>query len=149
MTFKPVIIVGFLCVFANALTAQVEKKVYQTLALSDTTEQINFNFPDNCEVISWKQEGKIMIETVVSMEINSKEVVNSLVQCGRYTIVADDNPSTFVKTLKFAAVRPTIKNVKGEAIKEKVTLRVYLPEGFSFGDSVACKSESEVLVAKQ
>ena len=86
MKFKLITIISLLCVLSNTLSAQVQKAVYQTLNVSDSTEQINFNFPDSCEVISWRQDGKIMIETTVNMEINSKEVINTLAQDGRYAV---------------------------------------------------------------
>lgn len=132
---------------SNVLTAQVEKSVYQTMDIGDITKQINFNFPDSCEIVLWKNEGKIMFETCARMETNNIEILNMLIKEGRYNIVEDSN--SIVKTIKFATMRPIIKNPEGKIIKEKAFVRVYVPEEFMIKNAIAYKFDKELLVANK
>ena len=132
---------------SNVLTAQVEKSVYQTMDIGDITKQINFNFPDSCEIVLWKNEGKIMFETCARMETNNAEILNMLIKEGRYNIVEDSN--SIVKTIKFATMRPIIKNPEGKIIKEKAFVRVYVPEEFMIKNAIAYKFDKELLVANK
>ena len=113
MKFSFILSIYFLPFFTNPLLAQVDKTVYQTMDIGDSTKQINFNFSESFEIVYWKQEGKIMFETAAHVEIGSREVVNTLVSSGRYTIVFGN--SGLQKNITFAARQP-IKGVQGNVI---------------------------------
>lgn len=140
-------IVIFLFFLSTVLTAQVEKSTYQTMDISDVTKQINFDFPDSCEIVLWKNEGKMMFETCAYMETGNVEILNMLIKEGRYNIVEDSN--SIVKTIKFATMRPIIKNPQGKIIKEKAFVRVYVPEDFMIKNTIVYKFDKELLVANK
>lgn len=139
--------VCLLCHLLNPLVAQVQKNVYQTIDISDSTKQINFNFSDTYEIVLWNHESKIMFETVVSLELNNSELLNLFIKEGRYNIVEDSN--TVVKTIKSAIQRPIIKNPQGKIYNETVAIRIYVPEDFLMKKSIAYKKEKELLVAEK
>ena len=141
-SFSIVILLSFL---SNVLTAQVEKSIYQTMDISDVTKQINFDFPDSCEIVLWKSEGKMMFETCVSIETSNAEILNMFIKEERYNIVEDSN--SIVKTIKFATMRPIIKNSQSKIIKEKVFVRVYVPEEFMVKNTIVYKIDTELLGA--
>ena len=143
-SFSIVILLSFL---SNVLTAQVEKSLYQTMDISDVTKQINFDFPDSCEIVLWKNEGKIMFETCLFMETSNAEILNMLIKEGRYNIVEDSN--SIIKTIKFATMRPIIKNSQSKIIKEKVFVRVYVPEEFIVKNTIVYKFDKELLEANK
>ena len=143
-SFSIVILLSFL---SNVLTAQVEKSLYQTMDISDVTKQINFDFPDSCEIVLWKNEGKIMFETCLFMETSNAEILNMLIKEGRYNIVEDSN--NIIKTIKFATMRPIIKNSQSKIIKEKVFVRVYVPEEFIVKNTIVYKFDKELLEANK
>ena len=141
-SFSIVILLSFL---SNVLTAQVERSIYQTMDISDVTKQINFDFPDSCEIILWKNEETMMFETCVSMETSNAEILNMFIKEERYNIVEDSN--SIVKTIKFATMRPIIKNSQSKIIKEKVFVRVYVPEEFMVKNTIVYKIDTELLGA--
>ena len=141
-SFSIVILLSFL---SNVLTAQVVKSIYQTMDISDVTKQINFDFPDSCEIVLWKCEGKMMFETCVSIETSNAEILNLFIKEERYNIVEDSN--SIVKTIKFATMRPIIKNSQSKIIKEKVLVRVYVPEEFMVKNTIVYKIDTELLGA--
>lgn len=143
-SFSIVILLSFL---SNVLTAQVEKSLYQTMDISDVTKQINFDFPDSCEIVLWKNEGKIMFETCLFMETSNAEILNMLIKEGRYNIVEDSN--SIIKTIKFATMRPIIKNSQSKIINEKVFVRVYVPEEFIVKNTIVYKFDKELLEANK
>ena len=145
MKFNPIMFVSLLFYLSNPLVAQVQKTVYQTIEISDSTKQINFNFSDAYEIVVWHHESKIMFETVASFELNNSELLNLFIKEGRYNIIEDSN--TVVKTLKSAIQRPIIKNPQGKIYKETVAIRIYLPNDFLMKKSFAYKKEKELLVA--
>ena len=141
-SFSIVILLSFL---SNVLTAQVVKSIYQTMDISDVTKQINFDFPDSCDIVLWKSEGKMMFETCVFMETSNAEILNMFIKEERYNIVEDSN--SIVKTIKFATMRPIIKNSQSKIIKEKVFVRVYVPEEFMVKNTIVYKIDTELLGA--
>ena len=143
-SFSILILLSFL---SNVLTAQVEKSLYQTMDISDVTKQINFDFPDSCEIVLWKNEGKIMFETCLFMETSNAEILNMLIKEGRYNIVEDSN--NIIKTIKFATMRPIIKNSQSKIIKEKVFVRVYVPEEFIVKNTIVYKFDKELFEANK
>lgn len=143
-SFSIVILLSFL---STVLTAQIERSIYQTMDISDVTKQINFDFPDSCEIVLWKHEGKMMIETCVSMEVSNAEILNMFVKEERYKIVEDS--SSIVKTIKFATLRPILKNAQSNIINEKVFVRVYVPEAFMVKNNSVYKIDHETLVANK
>ena len=143
-SFSIVILLSFL---SNVLTAQVVKSIYQTMDISDVTKQINFDFPDSCEIVLWKSEGKMMFETCVFMETSNAEILNMFIKEERYNIVEDSN--SIVKTIKFATIRPIIKNSQSKIIKEKVFVRVYVPEEFMVKNTIVYKFDKELLEANK
>ena len=143
-SFSIVILLSFL---SSVLTAQVVKSIYQTMDISDVTKQINFDFPDSCEIVLWKSEGKMMFETCVFMETSNAEILNMFIKEERYNIVEDSN--SIVKTIKFATMRPIIKNSQSKIIKEKVFVRVYVPEEFMVKNTIVYKFDKELLEANK
>ena len=143
-SFSIVILLSFL---SSVLTAQVVKSIYQTMDISDVTKQINFDFPDSCEIVLWKSEGKMMFETCVFMETSNAEILNIFIKEERYNIVEDSN--SIVKTIKFATMRPIIKNSQSKIIKEKVFVRVYVPEEFMVKNTIVYKFDKELLEANK
>lgn len=139
-SFSILILLSFL---SNKLTAQVERSIYQTMDISDVTKQINFDFPDSCEIVLWKKEGTIMFETCVSIETSNAEILNMFINEERYNIVEDSN--SIVKTIKFATMRPIIKNSQSKIIKEKVFVRVYVPEEFMVKNTIAYRMDNALL----
>ena len=143
-SFSILILLSFL---SNVLTAQVERSIYQTMDISDVTKQINFEFPDSCEIVIWKSEGKMMFETCVSMVTSNAEILNMFIKEERYNIVEDSN--SIVKTIKFATIRPIIKNSQSKIINEKVFVRVYVPEEFVVKNTIIYKFDKELFEANK
>ena len=143
MKFPLILLISFLPFLTNPLVAQVDKKIYQTMDIGDSTKQINFDFSEGFDIVFWKQESKIMFETAAHVEINSREIVNKLVADGRYTLISDNNGT--VKTIKFISRIP-IKGVQGNVLNESLFTRVYIPEDFIVKNSVAYKTDNLILV---
>ncbi len=145
MKFNPIIFVSLLFYLSNPLVAQVQKTIYQTIDIHDSTKQINFNFSDAFEIVHWNHDSKIMFETVVRFELNNSELLNSFIEENRYNIVEDSN--MVVKTIKSAIQRPIFKNPQGKIYKETVVMRIYVPEDFIIEKSIAYKKEKELWIA--
>ena len=147
MNFKYVISLCLACMVSICVSAQVEKKVYQTLVINDSTKQIYFNFSDSCIITYWKQEDKIMVETFVLMGVKNEEIITNLANEGRYSIVSENRTS--VNTLKFAAKRPVLKKPKGGVIPENIVVHIYLPESFELKNEVAYRIATEIMMARK
>ena len=147
MNFKYIISLCLVCMVSIRVSAQVEKKIYQTLVINDSTKQIYFNFSDSCIITYWKQEDKIMVETFVLMGVKNEEIITNLANEGRYSIVSESRTS--VNTLKFAAKRPVLKKPKGGVILENVVVHIYLPESFELKNEVAYRTATEIMMARK
>ena len=113
----------------NTLCAQVEKVIYQSLMVSDSTMQIEFDVADVHEIIPWHHEGRVMIETTTRLDGANMDLLGLFISEGRYKIVSDE---VFpVTTMRYAHPnRHLVKNHRGEICKETVTMKIYIPEGF-------------------
>lgn len=128
----------FVSTTISTLTAQVEKTIYQSLMVSDSTMQIEFDIPDPHEVIPWHHEGRVMIEVSARLDGSNMDVLKILINEGRYTLVSDNLFP--VTTMHFKHTnRPAIKTAQGESCKETVTIRIYIPEGFVLKKNVEPK----------
>ncbi len=112
-----------------SLSAQVERVVYQSFFVSDSTMQIEFDIADIHEVIPWHHESKVMVEINVKLDGCGSEIVGILIREGRYNLALDNlYPVTTMRYL--SPSRSLVKNGRGELCHETVTLRIYIPEGF-------------------
>lgn len=119
----------FLLLSTYSLSAQVERVVYQSLLVSDSTMQIEFDISDTYEVIPWHHESKVMVEVTTKLDGCGTEVVGILIREGRYNVVL--NNLYPITTMRYVSpYRSLIKNGRGESCQESVTVRIYIPEGF-------------------
>lgn len=119
----------FVLFSAASLSAQVERVVYQSLIVSDSTMQIEFDISDPHEVIPWHHESKVMVEVTTKLDGCGTEVIAILIGEGRYNVVLNDLYP--VTTMRYVSpYRSLVKNGRGELCNETVTMRIYIPEGF-------------------
>lgn len=107
--------------------SQVEKVIYQSVNIPDSTEQFHFDIADPHEIISW-QGNQIMIETTARFDGGTTELLKILIQEGRYVLKIDNKfPLTVVQPAIFP--RSSVKR-NSVVCNETIFYRIYVPEEF-------------------
>jgi hypothetical protein len=135
----------FLTLYTN-LTAQVEKVYYQSMIVSDSTMQLEFDIDDPHEVIPWNHEGRVMIEVSTRLDGANMDILSYIIKQGRYAVALDEKYP--VTTMRYVnKIRPAIKH-KGEMCQETVTMKIYIPIGFTTRKPVEVENPSLTTLPK-
>lgn len=139
MKIKFTLFVLCLTLYTN-LTAQVEKVYYQSMIVSDSTMQLEFDIDDPHEVIPWNHEGRVMIEVTTRLDGANMDILGYIIKQGRYAVALDENYP--VTTMRYVNnTRPAIKN-RGELCQETVHMKIYIPIGFTTRKPVEVENAS-------
>ncbi len=107
--------------------SQVEKVIYQSVNIPDSTEQFHFDIADPHEIISW-QGNQIMIETTARFDGGTTEILKILIEEGRYVLKMDNKfPLTIIQPVTFP--RTGVKR-NSVVCNETIFYRIYVPEEF-------------------
>jgi hypothetical protein len=137
----------FLLFNISSLNAQVEQTIYQSLVVSDSTMQLEFDIADANEVIPWHHESQVMIELKIRLDGGNMTTLGMLIKDGRYNLTLDNlYPVTTMRLIN--PRRSLIKNGRNEPCVETVSMRIYIPEGFIVKKNIDPKPAELPTVAK-
>jgi hypothetical protein len=136
------------CSFSN-LSAQVERVLYQTFLLHDSTDNITLNMKDNCEVIPWHHDRDVMIESTVEIKGGSMDLLKNFLKEGRYLVKPKLELPAIVFELAFDKTKRETLKLNGRTCDEIVTHRIYVPDDYvKISEFVYSRKPEQILVTK-
>jgi hypothetical protein len=144
-----VMVVTLLMFSFSTLLAQVERVLYQTFLLNDSTDNITFNMKDNYEVITWHHDKDVMIESTVEIKGGSMDLLKNFVNDGRYLVQPKLELPVTVFQLAFDKTKRETLKLNGRICDEIVYHRIYLPDDYvKISDNVYSRKTESILVTK-
>jgi hypothetical protein len=143
------IVTTFLMCSISSLFAQVERVLYQTFFLHDSTDNITLNMKDNYEVIAWNHDKDVMIESTVEIKGGSMDLLKNFINDGRYLVQPKlELPATVFQLILDKPKRETLK-LNGRICDEIVSHRIYVPVDYvKISDTVYSRKTEPILVTK-
>jgi hypothetical protein len=142
-------IITLLMMPLSNLSAQVERVLYQTFYLHDSTDNITLNMKDNFEVIPWHHDKDVMIESTIGIKGGSMDLLRNFINEGRYLVKPKfEQPSTIFQLVVEKSKRETLK-LNGRDCEEFVTHRIYIPDDYvKVSDTLYSRKTEPILVTK-
>jgi hypothetical protein len=112
--------------------AQMERTIYHVFEV-DSVRSVDLNLAGIYEVAAWAGNS-ILVETNVQLWHASPEIMQYLIEKGRYDVVADtlSDVSRTIRTKE--PNRKPLKNREGVECVEIATARVFVPDTFVVSD---------------
>jgi hypothetical protein len=133
----------------SSLSAQVERVLYQTFNLQDSTDNITINMKDNYEVIVWHHEKDVMVESTVEIRGGSMDLLKNFINEGRYLVQPKLDSSTTIMQLALDKEKRETLKLRGRTCEEVVSHRIYLPiEYVKTSDTTYSRKTEPILVTK-
>jgi hypothetical protein len=144
-----VMLITLLMLPISNLSSQVERVLYQTFYLHDSTDNITLNMKDNYEVIAWHHDKDVMIESTIEIKGGSMDLLKNFIKDGRYLVKPKlELPSTLFQLALDKTKRETLK-LNGRACEEIVFHRIYLPDDYvKVSDTLYSRKIEPILVTK-
>jgi hypothetical protein len=132
------------------LSAQVERVLYQTFYLHDSTDNITLNMKDNYEIIVWHHEKDVMVESTVEIKGGSMDLLKNFINEGRYLVKPKLELPATVFELAFDKTKREALKLNGRTCDELVSHRIYIPEDYiKVSENVYSRKTTEpILVTK-
>jgi hypothetical protein len=135
--------------FTHSVSAQVERVVYQTFVIQESSENLNFNIKDNYEIIGWNHENDIMIESTIQLKGGSMDLLKTFINEGRYLIVPKPDSVETIVQLNMPKDKRQILKLHDKELEEIVTHRIYIPiEFLKVSDELYSRKTETILVTK-
>jgi hypothetical protein len=144
-----IMLITLLMVPISSLSSQVERVLYQTFYLHDSTDNITLNMKDNYEVIPWHHDKDVMIESTVGIKGGSMDLLKNFINEGRYLVKPKlELPSTVFQLAFEKSKRETLK-LNGRECEELVFHRIYIPDDYiKVSDTLYSRKIEPILVTK-
>jgi hypothetical protein len=106
---------------------QLEKVIFQSFSVEDSTYQFAIKLDEPHEILTWNG-ANVMVETTIKTKNAPMQLLVLVIKDGRYNVSAEHHyPVTTIKSHP----RLILKNTAtGQTIEEIITRRVYIPEEF-------------------
>ena len=148
--FTLLVILFFISVASTQINAQVERVIYQTFNLNDSTENVFLKLHDNFEVIGWHHDHDIMVESTVQLKGGSMDLLKAFINEGRYLFQPKSELVTTTLQLSMDKPQREFIKFKGNTCEEIVTHRIYLPDGYlKVADNNFARKPETILVNKE
>jgi cell division protein YceG involved in septum cleavage len=133
----------------SSVSAQVERVLYQTFYLQDSTDNITINMKDNYEIIVWNHEKDVMVESTVDIRGGSMDLLKNFINEGRYLVKPKLDSSTTIVELAFGKEKREALTLKGRVCEETVFHRIYIPSEYTkVSDTLYSRKPEPILVTK-
>ena len=118
-----------LCLAATGW-AQTDKILYQTFAVSDTTQTIQLDIVGEVEYEPWPAD-RLMAETSVMLEGAPPRIMEFLIEQGRYALLGAG-----LETLKVESRDKERRKIeyKGTTCFEQVKVKIFIPKNFELDE---------------
>ena len=117
---------------AAGLQAQMERTIYHVFEV-DSVQTVDLNLAGIYEVHAWAGNS-ILVETNVQLWHASPEILQALIDKGRYDVVADTASVTERLIRTKEPNRKPLKNPQGVEYVEIATAKVFVPDTFLWGE---------------
>jgi hypothetical protein len=132
-----------------SLSAQVERVLYQTFNLHDSTDNITLNMKDNYEIIAWHHDKDVMIESTVDLKGGSMDLLKNFINEGRYLVKPKLELPATVFELAFDKDKREALKLNGRLCEEIVYHRIYIPDDYvKVSENVYSRKTESILVTK-
>jgi cell division protein YceG involved in septum cleavage len=133
----------------STVSAQVERVLYQTFYLRDSSDNININIGDNYEIIVWNHDNDVMVESTVNIKGGSMDLLKNFINEGRYLVKPKLDSATTVFELAFGKDKREALTLKGRTCEETVYHRIYVPSEYAkVSDTLYSRKPEPILVTK-
>jgi hypothetical protein len=148
-SISQMMLITLLMLSLTSLSAQVERVLYQTFNLHDSTDNITLNMKDNYEVIAWHHDKDVMVESTVEIKGGSMDLLKNFINEGRYLVQPKlELPSTVFQLAFEKSKRETLK-LNGRTCDEIVFHRIYIPDDYiKVSENVYSRKTEPILVTK-
>ncbi|MGH1339337.1 MAG: hypothetical protein ACRBFS_24675 [Aureispira sp.] len=122
-------LITLLLVLANGVAGQTQKTLVKTLALTPTTESLQFHFPATVEVKEWDNP-TLRLVTTVDANVGPN-VLKALAAAGRYGYTTTTQLTTGVTTVTMPKIEVEII-IGGYPLEDQLQVLVYIPKGMNY-----------------
>lgn len=131
------------------LSAQVERVLYQTFVLHDSTDNITLNVKDNYEIVPWHHDRDVMVESTIAIKGGSMDLLKNFINEGRYLVQPKlELPATVFQLAFEKSKRETLK-LNGRTCDEIVFHRIYIPDDYvKVSENIYSRKTEPILVTK-
>ncbi len=144
MTRIGTLLLLFFLISANLVVAQVQKLNFESFDVTDKVRSVRISSEEDYVIKPWSGV-QLMVETHVTLEGGSMDILGIFIRDGRYSMKADLSPDG---TLTLQSRLPKRLQVKyqGQICYERIKMVIYVPAEFNVQDRTSFVRK-EVLVA--
>jgi hypothetical protein len=142
----PIMVVTMLTFSFSSLSAQVERLLYQTFLLRDSTDNITLNMKDKYEVISWHHDRDVMVESTIEIKGGSMDLLKNFLNEGRYLVKPKLDSSAIIIELAFDKTKRETLKLNGRICEEIVYHRIYIPDDYTKVSEFVYSRKPELIV---
>jgi hypothetical protein len=139
--FTLLFILGF-----GSLSAQVEKPYFQVFDISDDTKSIKIETIDSFNVRKWNGI-QLMVDMSIRLEGGTMDLLSAVIFDNRYAYEATQGGENLVVRAKLSRRDLTKLKYMGKPCTEKITMTIYLPDGFELRENNEFVRKTDVLMA--
>lgn len=129
-----------------AVSAQVEKPYFQVFDIADDVKSIKIETADSFQVRKWNGV-QLMVDMSIRLEGGTMDLLGVVIFDNRYAYDANNQGANLLIRPKM----PRRDNAKikymGTTCTEKITMTVYIPDGFDMRSPTEFARKEDVLIA--
>jgi hypothetical protein len=112
-----------------AVSAQVEKPYFQVFDISDDTKSIKIETNDTFKVRKWNGV-QLMVDMSIRLDGGNMDLLSAIIFDNRYAYESDKQGANLLVRAKMNRRDLTKIKYQGSVCNEKITMTIYLPDGF-------------------
>ena len=131
-----------------SVSAQVEKPYFQVFDIADDVKSIKIETADSFQVRKWNGV-QLMVDMSIRLDGGSMDLLGVVIFDNRYAYNADNQGNLLLIRPKM----PRRDNAKikymGTTCTEKITMTIYIPDGFDMRSPTEFARKEDVLIASE
>ncbi len=128
------------------VSAQVEKPYFQVFDISDETKSIKIETADSFKIRKWNGV-QLMVDMSIRLDGGSMDLLGMVIFDNRYAYESDNQGNNL--TIRAKMMRRDITKLKylGNLCTEKVTMTLFVPDGFEMRSPTEFVRKEDVIIA--
>ncbi|MEM7105148.1 MAG: hypothetical protein AAF502_18570 [Bacteroidota bacterium] len=123
----------FICCFFLA-NGQIVRTVHQSFE-KEQAHLLELDLKANVEIQEWTGS-RILVETTISLEGANKNIIEALIDAGRYHLEKTENGQSLLLNFKNLQNKLAVRSIE---IYETIRVKIFVPEGMQYDESLAAK----------
>jgi hypothetical protein len=131
-----------------SVSAQVEKPYFQVFDIDVETKNIKIETVDSFKVRKWNGV-QLMVDMSIRLDGGTMDLLGMVIFDNRYAYEYDKQGSTLVIRAKMPRRDITKLKYLGTTCTEKITMTIYMPDGFEMKSLTEFVRKEDVLIAAE